>query len=722
MQIMRSAAIVLALLAAVLAIPAFAAPVITWVSDPVRPDETVLMLTEGCSESTTVEAARLNDTPSGKPGAPFTAPAGWTAIKPLQASRHCVKAVIPKGWQPGTYALRLKEGADYSPIAFANAPTAFWLQGDEGERGTPGGWVRVFGKCLGFGGKSEVRLRPATGPEMPLKVTQSTCWALTASLPAALAPGDYTVLVHNGLGGAATWREAGKLQVIPPVAWKTDIFPVSAQAEGEAGEKAIRAALDQAKANGGGIVLLAAGTYDLSGQLVIPPDTVLKGEAPGRVSLYWKNSAAPPEALITGSDYGLENFSLYCFNYRRVIGDTQDSERFRMNHVRIRAVPEATRTYTIKQTNEMLAALHLQGRNFQITNSDIYAAVPGNAQGRAIVTGPWGFAAGKGPYYGLMTDNEIYGHMYGCENLKGLVFERNSVTGVCVSASTYWNNFSQDVYVADCAIRHVYGGDREIMTFDGAAGAYSGKITKAEGTHLTLAGDPVYHDAAPVAHTDAKGMAVFIMDGMGAGQYRIVTANQGREWDVDRPWLVPPDATSVLSIVPFRGRNIFVNNTFIDGGAMQLYGSAADEIIVGNKGVRIDGFYTWGLNGYGWGFQPAWTAQYLDNEVLEPSGFGGRVWGPTFFGVITTDDKPEAGPLARGNVLRRNILHTQCHVNLGGTATDTLVEGCVIKHTPVGVKVGKSVQGLVLRKNVFEDVAAPVSGEGAAGALVVEGR
>ena len=716
---MKLGILLLAMLTALIAIPAFAGPVITWVSDPVRPDETALMLTEGCSESTVVEAARLDDTPTAGPGRRESPALKWTAIKPLQASRHCVKAVIPTGWKPGVFALRLKEGADYSLVAYANVPTVFWLQGDEGQRGTPGGWVRVFGRCLGFGGKAEVRLRPEKGLEVPLKVTQTTCWALTASLPGALASGEYSLLVHNGLGGSAAWRDAGKLQIIPPVAWKTDTFTVSPQGEGEAGEKAIRAALDRAKANGGGIVLLQAGTYDLSGSLTIPPYTILKGEAPGRVSLYWKNSAAPPESLITGADYGLENFSLYCFNYRRVISDTQDSERFRMSHVRIRAVPEATRAYTIKQTNEILAALHLQGRNFQVTNSDIYAAVPGNAQGRAIVTGPWGFASGKGPYYGLMADNEIYGHMYGCENLKGLIFERNSVTGVCVSASTYWNNFSQDVYVADCAIRHVYGGDREIMTFDGAAGAYFGKAAKADGTHLTLASDPVYHDAAPVAHTDARGMAVFIMDGTGAGQYRFVTANQGREWDVNRPWLVPPDATSVLSIVPFRGRNIFVNNTFTDGGAMQLYGSAADEIVAGNKGVRIDGFYTWGLNGYGWGFQPAWTAQYLDNEILEPSGFGGRIWGPSFFGVITSDDKPEAGPLARGNVLRRNLLDEQCFMNIGGTATDTLVEGCVIKHTPIGVKVGKSVQGLVLRKNAFEDVAAPVSGEGAAGALVV---
>lgn len=711
-----------AVLALLVTVPVLAAPTIFWVSDPVRPDETALLLTEGCSPATMIEAARLEDGQAGKAVANCVPMVGkWTPIKPLQVSRHCVKAVIPAAWKPGVYALRLREGGATSAVALANAPVSFWLQGDEGQSGTPGGWVRAFGKDLSFGAGAKAILRDAAGTDLALKITKADCWSLAAALPANVKPGEYSVLVHNGLGGPAGWKDLGKFTVIAPVAWKTDVFPVEAQGEGAAGEAAIRDALAKAKANGGGIVLVKAGSYDLGGTLEIPDGTILKGEAPGVVSFYWKNSAAPPESLIIGTDYELDNISLYCHNYHCVIKTTLESRRFRMDHVIVRAVPDATRAYAIKQTNDVLAILHLQGCNFQITNCDLYAAIAGNAQGRVILTGPWGFGRGVGPYYGLMTDNEFYGHMYGCENLKGMIFERNSVTGVCLSATTYWNNFAQDVYVADCAIRHVYGGDREIMTFDGAAGAYFGKV-KAEGTHLTLASDPVFKDAAPVPHTDYRGGAVFILDGTGAGQYRIVTANKDRDWEVDRPWQVAPDETSVVTIVPFRGRNIFVNNSFRDGGAMQLYGCAADEIIVGNKGVRIDGFYTWGLNGGNYGYQPAWTAQYFDNEISEPSGYGGRVWGPSFFGVITSDDAPGVGPLARGNVLRRNVLGIQTYMNIGGTATDTVVEANAIRHTPNGIKVGKATEGTLIRNNSFEDVAAPVSGEGAAKALVVPAK
>lgn len=67
--------------------------------------------------------------------------------------------------------------------------------------------------------------------------------------------------------------------------------------------------------------------------------------------------------------------------------------------------------------------------------------------------------------------------------------------------------------------------------------------------------------------------------------------------------------------MPFRGRSLIVRNDFRDGGAVQMYGTVADVIIARNRGARIDGFFTWGLNPHGWGWQPAYTTQFLDNEI-----------------------------------------------------------------------------------------------------------
>jgi len=199
-----------------------------------------------------------------------------------------------------------------------------------------------------------------------------------------------------------------------------------------------------------------------------------------------------------------------------------------------------------------------------------------------------------------------------------------------------------------------------------------------------------------------------------------VVANQGREWEIDQPWVVPPDETSIFSIVPFRGRNLFIGNTFMDGGAVQLYGSAADVILAENKGARIDGFFTWGLNPHGWGWQPSFCCQFLDNELVEGSGYGARVWGQAFMGVTTSNSNDQySGPLARATIFRRNIIHAQGYFRVEGNTEDTLVEACTVKHSAVGIRVGANARQTLLRNNNFEDVAAPLEGEGLKHAIIV---
>jgi len=77
------------------------------------------------------------------------------------------------------------------------------------------------------------------------------------------------------------------------------------------------------------------------------------------------------------------------------------------------------------------------------------------------------------------------------------------------------------------------------------------------------------------------------------------------------PWDIEPDETSILSIVPFRGRTLIINNTFEDGGNMQLYGMSVENIVSGNKGIRMSGFLAWGLNARLWGWQPFGTISKL---------------------------------------------------------------------------------------------------------------
>ena len=691
------------LLVAPLAGRSAAVPQIISASDPVRPDEAVLVIGEGFDPACSIELGPLADGPATGPQTNASpAVQHWETIQPLQTNGRALKFVVPKAWPQGVWVCRVRQGDGVSAPVTLNAPTAWWWNGDGGETASPGGWVRVFGKSLHFGGASQARLQAGAGKCITLTARESSGYALTFALPPALAAGDYALTIHNGFGGEAGWRAAGTVSVRPPTAWKTEVFNV--KDFGPKPGEALLAALDAAKTNGGGIVFLPRGRYPVKATLAIPPHTVLKGEAMELVSLYWPDFDKPPTELVTGADFGLESLSLYCQHHRNVVADTAASTRFFLHQVRIRAncffmiedVGKEFRGHHGPASHrDCGAAVLLRGRNFEVTDCDIYAS----NKGLQIMKGKTGLVAHNQIRYG--------GRGYNLENTERLIFEDNLVAGNNLLAigndlTTFWNNFCQHIYYAHNRVQQMFGADREMMTLDAGGGAYFGKIAAVEGTKLTLAGDPAFRDYAPKAHTNWTGAVVQILDGTGAGQYRFVTANSGREWQVDRPWTVAPDATSRVSIAPFRGQNLFIGNTFEDGGAFQLYGAAHDSIVAENKGARMDGFLVWGLNPHGWGQQPSWFCQFLDNEIVEGNGYGHR---SASFGTVGGDDpKVFDGPLVRGTIFRRNICRNNASFNISGVTVDTLVEHCTVRNADIGIKVGSSVKGVFLRDNTFEQV------------------
>jgi hypothetical protein len=635
----------------------------------------------------------------------------WTALQPLQASERCLKVVVPKAWPLNVWACRVREGDRVSSAEALNEPAAWWWNGDCGEFATPGGWVRVFGKSLHFSGASAGALLDSSGRPVALSPRAGTGYELAFDLPQNLAPGDYALRIHNGLGGAGAWGPAGTVTVRARTEWKTTRFNV--KDFGTKPAEALAAALKAAETNGGGVVYLPRGRYPVKDTLTIPTNTVLRGEAMALTSLYWPDFEMPPAELITGSDCGIESLSLYCQQHRNVISDTPASKRFFARQVRIRAncyfmIEDAAKEFRGRKGpashRECGAAVLLRGANFEIADCDIYASNYGVRLLKAKA--------------GLVARNQIRygGRGYSIENAERLIFEENLIAGDNLLAigndiTTFWSSFCCRIYFAKNQIEQMFGADREMMTLDAAGGAYFGAAASAEGTRLTLAADPVFKDYAPKPHTNWVGAAVQVLSGTGAGQYRFVAAHAGREWRVDRPWAVEPDATSLISIAPFRGQNLFVGNAFEDGGAFQLYAAAHDSIVAENKGARMDGFLVWGLNPHGWGYQPSWYCQLLDNEILEGNGYGPRA---ACFGTIGSDEaKAFGGALVRGTIFRRNMLRNNAGFSIGGMTEDTLVENNVVQNSESGVKVRASARGTLLRGNTFEGVAQPVQDEAA---------
>ena len=75
-------------------------------------------------------------------------------VELLQQNRQSFKLQIPDGFADGIYTLTLS-GNQPLTITF-NEPKVRWMQGDEGETATPGGWLRLQGECM--------RIRPDVTP------------------------------------------------------------------------------------------------------------------------------------------------------------------------------------------------------------------------------------------------------------------------------------------------------------------------------------------------------------------------------------------------------------------------------------------------------------------------------------------------------------------------------------------------------------------------------
>lgn len=236
-----------------------------WASDPVRPDETVLV--QGCDlGKAAVELARLEDDAQAATGG--AANVRWVPVPVLQASASSLKFAVPADWKPGVFACRARNQEGDSGVVLLNAPDPWWTQGDEGAGATPGGWLRVFGKALHFGRSSALRLEPRDGKPITLEAVAADCYALRFVLPADLKPGQYAIHAHNGFGGQPGWRSAGTIRIDAPPAWPAKRFSVldfyGKDAEAEMHRtllkyrpipdrtEGIEAALKKAKDNGGG--------------------------------------------------------------------------------------------------------------------------------------------------------------------------------------------------------------------------------------------------------------------------------------------------------------------------------------------------------------------------------------------------------------------------------------------------------------------------------------
>lgn len=693
-----------------------AAPQVFWASDPVRPNETVLLQGADFAGQPRVEVTRLADGDATAPaGAGDVGTAAWTAAAVLQGSDCSLKFALPADWKMGVFACRVTAAGATSAPVWINAPDPWWVQGDRGAACSPGGWLRVFGKSLHFGGRSAGRLVDAQGRAVALSPVGADGFALRFDLPADLKPGPYALFVHNGFGGQTAWRKAGEVKVEPPEVWPTDVFsvldfygqdaardarktlvkyrPVPDRTEG------LQAALNKARANGGGIVYFPAGRYGLKGEIQVPPRTVLKGEGTGLVVLWWgsgrfnldggsdqglageKDLPEPPGQLLTGRQFALEDVSLYVpLNYRTVISA---DEGFRMRRVRVR-IDHYWLLDGRKRPEGVIARL---GTHCEVSDCDILA------KGTGLITGQ----------YNVVARNLIRAGKTNCTlgGSQQTIVEDNRFVSTYPTAYENIAGVGRNIYYA--RNRHealnVHQADYS-FTFDAGSAAYFGKVS-VEGTQVTLAEDPTYPKWAPEKSDLWRRAVVCIQDGRGAGQWRRVVANRGRQWEIDRPFDCPPDATSLVTIVPFNGRVLLVGNRFEDANWVNAgYGTSIDVVYAGNSLYRCAQLLNYGC-APSTDFQPCWYVQYFDNELHE---------GQTSIDTTGSirDTKRFPCPITRCTIHRRQVLDkdTGGSITVSGQTRDVIVEGCVLGNEASTIRADGDARGVLFRDNTFASGAA----------------
>lgn len=233
------------LFAAGLALGQAEPPRVFWVSQPVRSGQTVLVQGAGLAGLPLATVARLTDSEPGQPPAvPLAAGEQTWWPSSARALGDAAAAVPLPRMAEGLWALRWRLRGTWSTPVLINAPELWFVQGDQGDTASPGGWLGVFGTCLRLDERSPMLALAADGQPPRLvraaapEIGRGTAYGCYFRLPADLAPGRYALYVHNGHGGPAGWTrfqgwDHGPLDTVTiaaPTAWPTTEFAYDAAA------------------------------------------------------------------------------------------------------------------------------------------------------------------------------------------------------------------------------------------------------------------------------------------------------------------------------------------------------------------------------------------------------------------------------------------------------------------------------------------------------------
>ena len=280
-------------------VPAFAAdttvndvPVIYQLTDDVKPGNAFTITGWALTKDTVVyieKAESAGDTPSD----------AARVIKPVMFDRintHFVTCVLPEGMEAANYKVWAQTSNGISNYEILNAPRPFWV--GESDIAWEGQTIQIVG--VGFTGdhhgaenKTQVKLT-VDGTDYPCEITNLEPYSLRFTVPAGIKTGKCDISVTNNGVNWVTMEDNQNFTIVPvgndpyglDVAWadhyvydyRINVKDFGAKGDGVADDTAaFEAANNAIRANGGGVVYIPVGTYNIS-ILDMPAHVIYEGE------------------------------------------------------------------------------------------------------------------------------------------------------------------------------------------------------------------------------------------------------------------------------------------------------------------------------------------------------------------------------------------------------------------------------------------------------------
>jgi hypothetical protein len=616
------------------------------------------------------------------------------SVEPLRAAQNRMQAVVPTqvGEAPVPRSTMLvwpeKDATVGAPIR-VNGATAWWAwpcRFRPGQDST----MRIFGKNLRLDGATPTVY--LTGPDekpVALTVKDGNPYHLEVEAPDRLAPGEYCLQAHNGTGGIYGWSEPVTVTVTEAVPATVaefavaDFLPEGFRAGRENADPYIQQAIDRASQNGGGIVRLPAGVFQLRGPVVVPegPAVTVRGAGMGdweRAAHTWKDGNATVLVLpAMGFRQGIYTDS-------RVIDLKADGARLAdLSIVMYAAVPRP-------HTDAPFKVVHLTGRNQTVERCRIYTCQPGEqciwcespgasnlrildcelypAGGGAVHIVGSNFVPatdlGESTDFVQVRGCTVYGMFRGGRGAGAdafiahggnqLIIEENLVTSLdrahaWLNSRTVlmYSHLQHDSYLANNRSLDVGvhpsapGVDRNVSE------QYLFHMRNApKGGTLTVAAADRARDTVsqtlPVGDDLLGGWLVLITRGKGVGQWRrIVAATETGVFRLAKPWRIVPEPGALVVVQPFFHHHTVYGNT-IDTAAsdpnlfapdhkstgVYFYHTSVDNIVAGNTIRNVASGITFGQ---GFDTPTAWNLT-RDNVMSRIRGnSGGTSEVPMFY-------------------------------------------------------------------------------------------